>query len=138
MNQSYYQGEGTDGAIHTSANTVSNYQTSSNGPVAGNGSANTNNYQSGPVSAPTNDTTGPAATTNKQGQSTGAEGNGPDFICRSTSPPPLMLAWLDIDDPTVLDKLEKKFGGERFNNHDNDAKNLGMNSITTYDERESC
>lgn len=27
----------------------------------------------------------------------------------------------------VLDKLERKFGGERFNNPDNDAKNAAMN-----------
>ncbi|TKA27936.1 hypothetical protein B0A50_04001 [Salinomyces thailandicus] len=46
---------------------------------------------------------------NVQGESTGAAGQGPDAICR------------------FLDKLERKFGGEKFNNPDNDAKNAAMN-----------
>ena len=85
MNQSYYQGEATENAIHTSANTASSYQANSNGPVASDGSANMNSNQSGPMSSQTNDTTGLNSTENKQGQATGAEGNGPDFICKSTS-----------------------------------------------------
>ncbi|CAC9891700.1 hypothetical protein D6C86_10447 [Aureobasidium pullulans] len=44
-----------------------------------------------------------------QGQRTGGAGKGPDMICK------------------ILDKLEHKFGGQRFNDPNNDAKNRAMN-----------
>ena len=87
MNESYYQGEATGAATQTSANMSSSYQADSNAPVARDGSANTSSYQSGPVSPSTNNTAPTNDSANKQGQSTGAEGDGPDFICRSTLSP---------------------------------------------------
>lgn len=124
MNASYYQSEGPN-----AVNTGSSYQPHSSKPVGGYGSANTNGYQNQPMPSATNEVTGHGGIPNKQGQSTGAEGKGPDFICRSTSHLFVMIAQRDTDDQTVLDKLEKKFGGERFNNPDNNAKNQGMKSI---------
>ncbi|KEQ73105.1 hypothetical protein M436DRAFT_82362 [Aureobasidium namibiae CBS 147.97] len=44
-----------------------------------------------------------------QGQRTGATGKGPDMICK------------------ILDKLEHKFGGQRFKDPANDAKNRALN-----------
>ena len=74
-----------------------------------------------------------------QGQRTGAAGKGPDMICKSASntynPIPQKKSqqpnnkdWRNVfSNLTVLDKLEHKFGGQRFNDPNNDAKNRAMN-----------
>jgi hypothetical protein len=67
---------------------------------------------------------------NMQGQRTGGAGKGPDMICKSKSPPQLPLPTPDHHEANsniVLDKLEHKFGGQRFNDPANDAKNRALN-----------
>lgn len=68
-----------------------------------------------------------------QGQRTGAAGKGPDMICKSQSQqlsPSGVNIRQEADSSlkiTVLDKLEHKFGGRRFNDPANDAKNRALN-----------
>lgn len=60
-----------------------------------------------------------------QGQRTGGAGKGPDAICKSSSHISRVVS-LYANTP-VLDKLEHKFGGARFNDPANDAKNRALN-----------